>query len=392
MGVGCGALILVAGVVGWFYLNYSQFSPPQFQQQLSTRIEVHPGEVVREVEYNDDLKPISSHAEHVQGAYTERSYWTGTDNLKTVITYGAADDAGRRTILMQGELEPDGKTYRSFEQSYLDGSPYQELQLQNDGTTSRVYYHHNGEKHRSQLLVRSDKGKGPWQITFENVTRSDGTLEETYRTGEYHEFARERFNESGVLTQRIKQDKWQVHYTDEVFTEDGRTVVRFFDQKSDGTNLTLFRPDGSKKLFVEIYGPVSTNWVRITFYHEDGSPSYQQWWGDDSGKKYLWRILEYNRDGSFKRTVYYHNGSTVVSREVVMDDGLETWAGPRVERSFDEKGKLKSVQRFGSDNKPIPDWQPDFDANEPVEVAEDELKPHDYGILAQEVPYSPSEH
>ena len=380
-------LIVAASAAGYYFRGPEAFQTPGFPERLDRTVEVHPGEIVREVDHVDDRRTNSTVA-HTGGAVSELTYWPDTEKLRTGKTYGPADESGKRKLLIDAEMEPDGVTYRKLHQYYLSGELYLKMVHLQDGTSLRQYFFESGQLQRDQLL-RVYRGK--WMIFTEMVYRADGSLQERLTHGENQQWDRREFNENGVLVSHKAQSQYGSTYLEESFTADGKVVLKRLEQSHENTKVTLFHPSGVKISERVISGEVATGWHQVTIFDASGKKAYHQWWQYTSGGLRLWRLQEYGPDESFKRTFFFgtENDKLTVKSETIHSGGQE-WGGARINRVYRDDGTLKEEERFGADNKSISKIEHASEENIRAVYDPEMTKMPPFEVPPQIIPYVPS--
>lgn len=357
--------------------------------KLNQRLETHPGERARVVDYGNDDVRTHALATHWDESTTEYFYWPVTGNAKHIITSTPADEEGNRKVLREALVEADGVTYTSDIEYYLDGSKKKVLLLTEPNKSTRQLFYPSGVLSRDEVMTR-EKPQGKWTLVSADTFRQDSSIETSFRLRQHNASEFTEFSPEGVAVVRKTVSQYKTSYNEVWFAEDGKTLERQVDQNSSVTKVTYFHANGVKWYELEWHGEVGKGTLHVFFYDERGNKLFQQWWDFKDGEHKLWLIKEFRTDGSMSRMFYWEPAGGVMRSEVVYHgDGNLGGGGARTLRKFRDNGTLELEDETLAGNVNGP--KRSFSAEENIRYVLDpaRTKMPEVILPPQVVPYSP---
>jgi hypothetical protein len=312
-----------------------------FQTSTAIRAELHDGETIRTVEfYPDGITPRKSVAQNVDGSNTTYTYRTdGT--LDKIVTDSAADQNGLRSRLRYSEIAPDGKTYAYDVEWAADGTKRKETRLVNNETTERSYFYADGNVRRSQVIALDSKG---WKLVTEDIYREDRTLAHTLRSGQHDSFEATDYAADGVRAVFVKK-LVSGQYVEFTLADDGVTKLREVVQRSDGTTITVRRPDGTIAERRQWTSTVNQGSMVVEVMDGGGKLMYDNWWVWKDEKYVLWSHREYRADGTNSRQIIFASDGKTAETELVYDgDGRMGGTSNFLRRKYRPDGTLATEE------------------------------------------------
>lgn len=345
--IAASAAVLVAlGFIGFIAFGTTgngDISDVPLPQKLNQRLETHPGEKARVVDYGADQVRTHALATHWDEGTTEYFYWPGTGNHKHIITRSPADESGNRKVLREALVEADGVTFSSDIEYYPDGSKKKVLLLAEPLKSTRQLFYPSGVLQKDEVMTR-EKPQGKWTLVRADSYRADKSIETSFRLRENSASEYTKFSPTGKALVRKTVAQYKTSYTEVWFAGDGKTLQRQVDQSSSATKVTYFR-SGVKAYDLEWHDEVGKGSLQVFFYDEQGNKLYQQWWDFKDGEHKLWLIKEFRPDGSLARMFYHEPAGGPMRSEVVYHgDGNMGGGGPRTLRKFRDNGTLESEE------------------------------------------------
>lgn len=357
--------------------------------KLNQRLETHPGERARVVDYGKDDVRTHALATHWDESTTEYFYWPVTGNAKHIITRAPADEEGNRKVLREALVEADGVTYTSDIEYYLDGSKKKILLLAEPNKSTRQLFYPSGVLSRDEVMTR-EKPQGKWTLVSADTFRQDSSIETSFRLRQYNASEFTEFSPEGVAVVRKTVSQYKTSYNEVWFAEDGKTLERQVEQNSSATKVTYFHANGLKRYELEWHGEVGKGTLQVFFYDERGNKLFQQWWDFKDGEHKLWLIKEFRTDGSMSRMFYWEPAGGVMRSEVVYHgDGNLGGGGPRTLRKYRDNGTLEFEDETLAGNVNGP--KRSFSAEENIRYVLDpaHTKMPEVILPPQVVPYNP---
>lgn len=386
------AVLAAFGMIAYvtFGTGGGDISNVPFPTRLDTRIEAHPGEKTREVQYGEDNVRTHALATHWDEGTTEYFYWPETGNQKHIITRSPPlDEKGNRAVLREAFVDADGVTFTSDIEYYLDGAKKKVLLLAEANKSTRQQFFPSGVLKKDEVMTR-EKPKGKWTLVSADTYRADQSIETSFRLRQNNASEYTEFSPAGRAIVRKTLSEYKTNYIEVWFDADGKKIERQVEQTSSETRLTYFRPNGSKTHDLTWRGPVGQGSLQINYYDETDKKLYHQWWDFKEGAHKLWLIKEFRPDGSLARMFYYEPAGGPMRSEVVYHgDGEMGGGGPRTLRKFRDSGTLESEEETLAGNVDGP--KRTYTAEENIRYVLDPARAKMPEVIAppQVVPYNP---
>lgn len=383
------AVAALSAVVAFFLIDFSEKPKPRFfPEKLEFRVELHEDEAVRNVQYYPDgLTPMHAIADHKDGKLSEYWYYDN-GKVREAKTLSAPDEeTAKRHLLREAHVATDGVTYQSDVEFFDDGTKWKETVLvSEDRTERRVFYPLSGALQSDQKLSKMRVG---WVKTEEKIFSEAGLLTSLFTLLEDGSRVTKAFDETGKVTSIVTWDQYSSRYKEDWLYPDGSTIRRHLEQAADGTEVKENREDGTLERKLKWAGDIDKSGVLIvTRYNGQEQEVFEQYFMFRDGQYRIWNISVHRKDGKDLRNIYFDNGSTIPTSDVLYDES-DPAARDRVLRQFDENGFLTETKTWrGAISGKVETFTPKDNIR--VTVPDEYLVFPIYENPPQKVPYNPN--
>jgi hypothetical protein len=337
-----------------------------FQKPHGSRIELPKGsQSIRVVELYPDRRTRKHGVEdHPDGSTSH--YWYRPDaTLERAVTYASASAEGERTVLRLARMEPDGVTFTEELGYYLDGTLERHVILQEDGTTSRRYYHSNSQIARDQVLRRDGK---EWRLAFEAAFRLDGTRERSFLITAGVSTVDTLFNEKERVVVVKTHDHKRETYAEAWYQDDGTTVKREVKQDYQGTTVVVFRDNGTALHRLVWHGNVKDGYLTVSVLNLAGKKVMDQTYYYHEGQQRLKSVELFGADEKRHRLIVFHSALSplTVEFDVVFKTPVTGygWQGPHHRRDYRKDGTLETEKENADSSTLV--WERKFAVSDNV--------------------------
>lgn len=334
---GVTALLLLAA--GAWHLGYSggEEVPEPFPDKLPSRIELHPGETVRVVEYGDDtFQKVTGTAGYPDGAVAELDYHPNNE-VREILSHFADGRLKQWAI-----LQPDGNSFVMNLLFHENGQLKEYTHYIDETRFSIERYTMAGVPTLSLLQVLDES---VWLVKDERRWDDDGVLRLSTHMDETGAFETKTFHRNARLASRITVDAQKSLYEEIVLLDDGATVYSTIKQTPEETLLTVYL-DGGNYILRKWNRSIADSSLTVQFFGADGVMDYEQWlMPDGKGGYKLYSVRVFDETGKQTRLILFHQDVGGVSADVHLH--AKEIYGPRTIYGYRKDGTLESVEEIG---------------------------------------------
>lgn len=342
------AVVLVGSSIGTFLYNRHTPDPllDPFPERLDSRIEVHPGEQVRIVEYHED------------GLHKERGTSTNEDGSTADLRYGPNNEVIQKVVSYPGEggrikqfarMTPDGKDYEFNVEFHANGM-LSELTCYLDATTYSVRrFTASGITTFDQVQIQKNK---VWLVRDERRFDDDGVMRFVTHMSESGAVDTKQFYRNTKLQSHSQITSTRELYTRTTYLEDGTTVTSTLKQDPDQTVLAKVLSEGGSEIR-KWSRDVTRATMQLEIYDERGTLRMSQWWGrDQAGKPKIESVRVFDQGGKQTRLIMYRPDGITVATDIHLHSKTKD-LGERTIYNYRPDGTLESIRELDDDNKDI---------------------------------------
>jgi len=405
------ALVLSLGSCQQGKPTTEQISDLIFPQALSSRLELHAGELSRQVYYASDGTTKVSATIHYKGedgkspgktAYVSyRTKGAGFGTISHVKIFYPQIDSGPAPIAREIELDVDGKTFLTDNQYRTDGS------LSHTGRMSGGRYSSSDFQADGRSLVRYRefaRDAGAWIVAEERIYFPDGRVSESTQTTPDNGLELNAYSDTPEhqLVWHAAVNQYRTNAVTDYYAADGKTVFERVTEEYSSYTVEAFQ-DGKlveSRLLVRGFGSRQVDSMDVSIYGADGKLKFVQSWNrktpesdvsDDDQKVEPLDLFAFKLD---MVRISNSAGETVSEISIADDGNVETISVlevpdmhyPRVDTTFRADGTVEEVIAYNGVGNKIKDEKHDASENLRQAVDPELLKPRPFHEPTQILP------
>lgn len=341
--IACVAL-LMAGSVSWILSSKGpEVDLNPFPDKLDQRIEVHPGETVRVVEYGEDdqFKKVRGEAGISDGAEATLTYHPN-NKVRTFVSYYPGE---KHQIKQISIFQDDGLTYVGNWLWYENGV-LKERTRYVDPTTFRIErFAEDGTPTLDAIqIVRNTS----WVMRDEHRWDPNGTLRLVTHMDEKGAVETRTYFASGKDESWIRIDPARTKYLEDNYAEVDSAVVRTVEQTGAETVMKVYKPDGSYTSWKWVRD-MSKSSIQVGVYDKHGILKVEQWWYLNSEGGYYLSSVRVFEGGSWTKLIMFSNDGSYIT--TVVDHHSKVEMGARTIHHYREDGTLEAIREVAEDGK-----------------------------------------
>ncbi|MDZ4833264.1 MAG: hypothetical protein SGJ27_05630 [Candidatus Melainabacteria bacterium] len=270
-----------------------------FREQFAvTLVLPHGSASIRTVDYYPDMRTRKSALEdHADGTTTHYDY-RPDGTLSGAVVFAKVDGSVKvRPVVRRSVMEADGVTYLADTEFDGSGRVTKEVALQEDGSTTRRYFHADGTLAKDQVMVRDGSR---WKLMNELAFAADGSKSRVLAVTAGVAAIDTLYGSDEVVRAVRTTDLKFGKYNEVWFDSDGKTPIREVEQNSSRTQVLVKRKDGS----------ISEKFI---------------WYGDLKTGSLTAYVMDKHSNKRLEQTQYFIEGQLRMrSAEVYLPDGRRT--------------------------------------------------------------------
>lgn len=371
-GVATASALAALALVAYTLVPERDLGRDVFREQFAVKLVLPTGTgSIRTVEFYPDKRTRKSAVEdHADGTTTLYNYRPdGTLEGATVLAK-AEENVTVRPIIRKSVMEADGVTYTTDTEYDITGRVTKTVVLQADGSTTRRYFHADGQIAKDQIMVRNGS---QWKLMSELAFSADGAKERVLNVTAGVSAVDTLYGPGEVFRAVLTTDYKVGKYGEIWFDTDGKTPIREVEQDSNRTQVLVKRKDGSVAEKYVWYGEVKTGSLTVYVLDKAAKTRLEQTLFFTEGQLRMRSVEVYQADG--RRTdlvVFRTTGAEVGTVEFAVHFDGKDWSEPHTRREFRTDNTLESLkkqknnqtmvseQKFAAWQNVKPDINPDW--------------------------------
>ncbi len=295
--------------------------------------------------YPDKITRKSAVEDHANGTTTHYHYRPDGTLSDAVVYAKVEENVSVRPVIRKSVMATDGVTYREDTEYDIIGRVTKLVALQADGTTTRRYFHPNGQLAKDQLMARDDSSR--WKLMNERAFLADGSKERVLVVTKGVDAVDTLYGPGEVVRAVRTTDLRFGKYQELWFDTDGKTAIREVQQNSNRTEVVVRRKDGSLSEKFTWIGSIETGSLTALVMDEASNKRLEQTLYFIEGQLRMRSIEVYQADGRKTDLVVFRTyGKDAGTVEFIANfDTAEGFAGPHTRREFRTDDTLEVVKK-----------------------------------------------